>query len=142
MNNQILIIQDESSLRKILREEIKSELELSLRGNDKKEKNQDLLSTEEASEYLSCTRQTIYNLIKRGELSYTKVGKLTFIKKKSLEDYIEKNTFNKVENGWDRWRNYFCWTGGELSEQLQEIKISSNEISKVEFQKLLKTLMI
>lgn len=46
----------------------------------------------EAAEYLRVSRQTVYRIIYRRELSFTKFGATILIYKASLESYLKQNT--------------------------------------------------
>ena len=58
------------------------------------------LNAVEVAEILNITKNTVYEMIKRGELPAYKVGRKIRIDKSDIENYInsQKNT---------RWRNYY-----------------------------------
>ena len=58
--------------------------------------NNEIMQIEEVMEYLNIGKNTMYGLLKSGELNAFKIGKVWKIPKASVEDYvrrkIEKNT--------------------------------------------------
>ena len=62
--------------------------------------NKDIMRLEEVMQYLDIGKNTLYGLLKSGELNAFKIGKVWKIPKKSLEEYVlsyakRKNTTAK-----------------------------------------------
>lgn len=58
----------------------------------------DLLSSKEVADILKISRNTVYELIKRGELTSSKVGKQVRISKSEVETYLGGNEKNAVDD--------------------------------------------
>jgi putative molybdopterin biosynthesis protein len=54
----------------------------------------DLLSAQEVAELLKISRNTVYELIKRGELNSSKVGKQVRVNRKEVESYLSGESRN------------------------------------------------
>ena len=50
--------------------------------------NNDIMRFEEVMEYLDIGKNTLYSLLKSGEINAFKIGKVWKIPRKSVEDYI------------------------------------------------------
>lgn len=50
--------------------------------------NNDIMRFEEVMEYLDIGKNTLYGLLKSGEINAFKIGKVWKIPRKSVEDYI------------------------------------------------------
>ena len=61
----------------------------------------DLLSAQEVADILKIARNTVYGLIKRGELSSSKVGKQVRISRGEVEAYLSRN-MNTEENSYNQ----------------------------------------
>ncbi|NLA87442.1 MAG: helix-turn-helix transcriptional regulator, partial [Clostridiales bacterium] len=57
--------------------------------------NSDLLSAREVAEILKIARNTVYELIKRGELNCSKVGKQMRVSRAEVEAYLQRTQKNK-----------------------------------------------
>ncbi len=53
--------------------------------------NNDIMKLEEVMQYLDIGKNTLYRLLKSGELNAFKIGKVWKIPKKSVEEYINKS---------------------------------------------------
>ena len=53
--------------------------------------NNDIMKLEEVMRYLDIGKNTLYGLLKSGELNAFKIGKVWKIPKKSVEEYISKS---------------------------------------------------
>lgn len=61
--------------------------------------NNEIMQIEEVMEYLNIGKNTMYGLLKSGELNAFKIGKVWKIPKASVEDYVRsKIEKNAVEN--------------------------------------------
>ncbi len=58
-------------------------------------KNNDIMRFEEVMEYLDIGKNTLYGLLKRGELNAFRIGKVWKIPRKSVEEYINKSLSDK-----------------------------------------------
>lgn len=56
--------------------------------------NNDIMRFEEVMEYLDIGKNTLYGLLKNGEINAFKIGKVWKIPRKSVEDYIN----NKINH--------------------------------------------
>lgn len=52
--------------------------------------NNEIMQFEEVMDYLNIGKNTLYGLLKSGELNAFKIGKVWKIPKKSVEEYINK----------------------------------------------------
>ncbi|MBR2284697.1 MAG: helix-turn-helix domain-containing protein [Ruminococcus sp.] len=52
--------------------------------------NNEIMQIEEVMEYLNIGKNTMYGLLKSGELNAFKIGKVWKIPRKSVEEYVEK----------------------------------------------------
>lgn len=52
--------------------------------------NNDIMKFEEVMEYLDIGKNTLYGLLKSGEINTFKIGKVWKIPRKSVEEYIMK----------------------------------------------------
>ena len=52
--------------------------------------NNEIMQIEEVMEYLSIGKNTMYGLLKSGELNAFKIGKVWKIPKASVEDYVRR----------------------------------------------------
>lgn len=59
--------------------------------------NNEIMRFEEVMEYLNVGKNTLYGLLKSGELNAFKIGKVWKIPKKSVEEYINKSLSDKIE---------------------------------------------
>lgn len=57
-------------------------------------KNNDIMRFEEVMEYLDIGKNTLYGLLKNGEINAFKIGKVWKIPRKSVKDYIN----NKINH--------------------------------------------
>jgi len=53
--------------------------------------NNDIMKLEEVMQYLDIGKNTLYGLLKSGELDAFKIGKVWKIPKKSVEEYVNKS---------------------------------------------------
>ena len=53
--------------------------------------NNDIMKLEEVMQYLDIGKNTLYGLLKSGELNAFKIGKVWKIPKKSVEEYVRKS---------------------------------------------------
>jgi len=53
--------------------------------------NNDIMKLEEVMHYLDIGKNTLYGLLKSGELDAFKIGKVWKIPKKSVEEYVNKS---------------------------------------------------
>ena len=53
--------------------------------------NNDIMKLEEVMRYLDIGKNTLYGLLKSGELNAFKIGKVWKIPKKSVEEYVRKS---------------------------------------------------
>lgn len=53
-----------------------------------------LASVSEAARLLDCSRQTIYDMIKRGDLAYVELGNGKRVLVKDLKQWVKVNTYN------------------------------------------------
>ena len=61
--------------------------------------NNEIMQIEEVMEYLNIGKNTMYGLLKSGELNAFKIGKVWKIPKASVEDYVRRKIEkNAVEN--------------------------------------------
>lgn len=65
--------------------------------------NNDIMKLEEVMQYLDIGKNTLYGLLKSGELDAFKIGKVWKIPKKSVEEYVNKslqssNKYNLTHN--------------------------------------------
>ena len=52
--------------------------------------NNEIMKFEEVMEYLNIGKSTLYKLLRSGEITSFKIGKVWKIPRKSVEDYIKK----------------------------------------------------
>ncbi|MDY4412978.1 MAG: helix-turn-helix domain-containing protein [Ruminococcus sp.] len=52
--------------------------------------NNEIMKFEEVMEYLNIGKSTLYKLLRNGEITSFKIGKVWKIPRKSVEDYIKK----------------------------------------------------
>lgn len=52
--------------------------------------NNEIMQIEEVMEYLNIGKNTVYGLLKSGELNAFKIGKVWKIPKASVEDYVRR----------------------------------------------------
>lgn len=65
--------------------------------SEQREMDNTLLSAREVSEILKVTRNTVYEIIKRGELPSSKVGKQVRVQRKDVEEYLSR-TYSAMPN--------------------------------------------
>lgn len=53
--------------------------------------NNEIMQFEEVMKYLNIGKNTLYGLLKNGEINAFKIGKVWKIPRKSVEDYINKS---------------------------------------------------
>lgn len=53
--------------------------------------NNEIMQFEEVMKYLDIGKNTLYGLLKKGEINAFKIGKVWKIPRKSVEDYINKS---------------------------------------------------
>ena len=53
--------------------------------------NNDIMKLEEVMQYLDIGKNTLYGLLKSGELDAFKIGKVWKIPRKSVEEYVAKS---------------------------------------------------
>ena len=53
--------------------------------------NNDIMKLEEVMQYLDIGKNTLYGLLKSGELDAFKIGKVWKIPRKSVEEYVNKS---------------------------------------------------
>ena len=58
--------------------------------------NNEIMQIEEVMEYLNIGKNTMYGLLKCGELNAFKIGKVWKIPRKSVEEYVEKELKKNV----------------------------------------------
>ena len=58
--------------------------------------NNEIMKFEEVMEYLNIGKSTLYKLLRNGEITSFKIGKVWKIPRKSVEDYIKKQMKYKV----------------------------------------------
>lgn len=58
--------------------------------------NNEIMKFEEVMEYLNIGKSTLYKLLRSGEITSFKIGKVWKIPRKSVEDYIKKQMKYKV----------------------------------------------
>ena len=58
--------------------------------------NNEIMQIEEVMEYLNIGKNTMYGLLKSGELNAFKIGKVWKIPRKSVEEYVEKELKKNV----------------------------------------------
>lgn len=75
-----------------------------------------LLTAKEAAEILKVRKNTVYDMIKRGDLKASKLGKQLRIRQEDLDFYIQY--------------------GSQASTMLNEGKTQTNDIDKDEFKKI------
>ena len=56
----------------------------------------EIMQIEEVMEYLNIGKNTMYGLLKSGELNAFKIGKVWKIPRKSVEEYVEKELKKNV----------------------------------------------
>ena len=56
--------------------------------------DRDILTVEQAAEYLQVTTKTIYNLVDANKLKASKVGRVWRIRKSDIDEYLEQNRNN------------------------------------------------
>lgn len=78
-----------------------------------------LLTAKEAAEILKVRKNTVYDMIKRGDLKASKLGKQLRIRQEDLDFYIQ----------------YGSQYGSQASTMLNEGKTQTNDIDKDEFEK-------
>lgn len=78
-----------------------------------------LLTAKEAAEILKVRKNTVYDMIKRGDLKASKLGKQLRIRQEDLDFYIQ----------------YGSQYGSQASTMLNEGKTQTNDIDKDEFKK-------
>ena len=59
--------------------------------------NNDIMKLEEVMRYLDISKNTLYGLLKSGELNAFKIGKVWKIPKKSVKEYINKSLQNNKQ---------------------------------------------
>lgn len=57
--------------------------------------NNEIMQFEEVMEYLNIGKNTLYGLLKSGELNAFKIGKVWKIPRKSVDEYINQSLSNK-----------------------------------------------
>jgi excisionase family DNA binding protein len=55
-----------------------------------------LLTLDETADALRISKRSVSNLIAKGELAYTKVGKRTMIRRETLVEFAKLNEFQKL----------------------------------------------
>lgn len=85
MSNQIMIL-DEDAIEMIV-DRISKRLETLHLGNEKSE--QELLSIDEAAKLIKLTKPTIYGLVHKNKIPYSKKGKRLYFKRSELLEWIE-----------------------------------------------------
>ena len=78
-----------------------------------------LLTAKETAEILKVRKNTVYDMIKRGDLKASKLGKQLRIRQEDLDFYIQ----------------YGSQYGSQASTMLNEGKTQTNDIDKDEFEK-------
>ena len=58
--------------------------------------NNEIMKFEEVMEYLNIGKSTLYKLLRSGEITSFKIGKVWKIPRQSVEDYIKKQMKYKV----------------------------------------------
>ena len=58
--------------------------------------NNEIMKFEEVMEYLNIGKSTLYKLLRSGEITSFKIGKVWKIPRKSVEDYIKKQMKYRV----------------------------------------------
>ena len=58
--------------------------------------NNEIMKFEEVMEYLNIGKSTLYKLLRNGEITSFKIGKVWKIPRQSVEDYIKKQMKYKV----------------------------------------------